>query len=237
VDPQGSRVYVGNAFSNTISVIDAATSTTVAAIGGSGWGTAGLSVHPTAPQLWVASEDVIDWDITPGVVVIDTSTIGTSSVTWEPVALQHYNTSFGTFITGPVAQDCNDGPVEQALRTVEEAIRKSLDARFTLRGRNSAERVRGLGYGVKALNRGHLTGVYQHLLRGTSAAAAADQQICDDGLKAAVEETLSGVQASLRVIDKKFYLRGSTVAQLQSLADALAALEHGRLKGLYGTLR
>jgi YVTN family beta-propeller protein len=229
VDPQGSRVYVGHS-GGSVSVVDAATATPLDVIPSVGWGPFGLTVHPTAPELWVAAEDMFH------VAVVDTGNL-TSTKT---VAVADGPAAFGTFIAAPAPDEgCADGlgaAVESALGKVEGAIRQNLHDNFSVPGATPAARLGRLTQGVKQLNRGHLMGVYQNLL-GPQAAGMADPEPCDESLKLAVQQALATLEGALQGIDKNFQLPGNgLVSRLHNVADALARLEHGRLQGLYGNL-
>lgn len=230
VDAQGSRVYVASAATASVSVLDAKNPAEVARINGLGWGLAGLTVHPSAPELWVADEGDL------AAFVIDTTTHQPRTV-----MLPDTSTSFGSFIAAPASQGCDDGlqaAVEAALARVEDAMRRTFHNDFAVRGETSAARVGRFATGVRTLNLGHRNGIYQNLLRVQGSAGAPDPQICDEALKAAVQEALATVEGALREINRNFRLPGNGLVQrLQHVSDAVARLDRGRLQGLYWTLQ
>ena len=228
VDPQGSRVYVGHV-GGMVSVIDAATATLAGVIPGVGWGAFGLTVHPTAPQLWVAAEDM--WHV----AVVDTNTLAISTL---PVA--DGPAAFGTFIPGPAQGGCEDSlhaAVESALGTVERVMRSRFHGDYSMPGATPAARLARLARGVGGLSRGHLMGVYHNLL-GPQAPDVTDPQVCDENLRVAVQQALDRLERALQGIDRKFRLPGNgLVSRLNNVTNAVARLETGRLQGLYWNLR
>lgn len=232
-DALGSRVFVGhNSFfsGGSVSVIDATIPARLSTITGVGWSLAGLSAHPSAAELWLADQSF------PRVIVFDTVNLTFK----REIMLDDPAISFGTFIAAPVAGGCDDSlqaAVEQALATVEGAMRRHIDASFVMPGGTPGEQVRSLGKGVNGLTRGHLTGVHQSLLRTPAPGDAAESQLCDEALGAAVAEMLSTVESALLSIDRNFrWSTQSSQGRLDHLAHAVATLERGRLQGLYWAL-
>lgn len=230
VDPQGNRVYVASASTASVSVLDAKNPAEVARINGLGWGLWGLTVHPSAPELWVADEANL------AAFVIDTTTHQSRTV-----MLPAESTSFGNFIAAPASQGCNDGldaAVEAALARVEEAMRRTFHGDFAVKGETPAARVGRFATGVRTLNLGHRNGIYQNLARVQWSAGAPDPQICNEALRSAVQAALATIEDSLRDLNRNFRLPGSgLVERLQHVSDAVARLDRGRLQGLYWTLQ
>jgi YVTN family beta-propeller protein len=90
VTPDGSKVYVTNVNSNTVSVIDTATNTVIATIP-VGTTPQGVAVTPDGSKVYVANSD------SNTVSVIDTATNTVSATT--PVG--SYPVAFGVFIHPP----------------------------------------------------------------------------------------------------------------------------------------
>lgn len=231
VDHQGRRVYVVHLMADLVSVVDTQLLAVVQTMSGVGSFAFGVTVHPSAPQLWVANEN------SSKVVALDTNTAAVSAVVTVPDG----PAAFGSFIAAPGQAGCDDGlqaAVEQSLARVERVMRRSFYADFKVPGDTTGARVRRVGVGVRTLSRGHLTGVYHSLVQYEPAAGPADPTLCDAALKAAVEDTLTSVETAVRVIDPGFRLPGNgLVSRLDHLANAVERLDRGRLQGLYWTLR
>ena len=121
VHPDGSRVYVANVFSHTVSVIDTATNTVVKTVA-VGEYPFGVAVHPDGSRVYVANQ-------VPGTVsVIDTATntvVETVQVGLAPIA-------FGQFIgpAAPLSPVLSVNPHSLDFLTV--TVGTSLDKTFTV---------------------------------------------------------------------------------------------------------
>jgi YVTN family beta-propeller protein len=123
VTPDGTMVYVANASSNTVSVIDTATNTVIGSPIAVGTQPTGIAVNPAGTRVYVANAS------SNTVSVIDTAT---NTVIGSPIVVGTSPSAFGLFI-GPAPNPATAVPTMNEWGMIIFMVFAGLGAAFYLR--------------------------------------------------------------------------------------------------------